>query len=36
MLVDVMAAGEVIDRGAKIEVVTVQGNHVLVKEVERG
>ena len=36
MLVDVMAAGEVIDRGAKIEVVTVQGNHVLVKEVEEG
>lgn len=36
MLVDVMADGEVIDRGARIEVVTVQGSRVLVKEVERG
>ena len=34
MLVNVIADGEVIDRGAKIEVVKVQGNRVIVKEVE--
>jgi membrane-bound ClpP family serine protease len=36
MLVDVIADGEVIERGAKIEVVKVQGNRVLVKEVTSG
>ena len=33
MLVDVMADGEVIDRGKAIEVVDVRGSRVLVKEV---
>jgi membrane-bound serine protease (ClpP class) len=33
-LVDVIADGEVIGRGATVEVVKVQGNRVLVKEVE--
>ena len=36
LLVDVLADGEVIDRGAAIEVVEVRGNRVLVREVERG
>jgi membrane-bound serine protease (ClpP class) len=36
MLVDVIADGEVIERGRKIEVVQVQGSHVLVKEVDGG
>ena len=36
LLVDVIADGEVIDRGAAIEVVEVRGNRVLVREVERG
>ena len=35
LLVDVIADGEVIDRGAAIEVVEVRGSRVLVKEVER-
>jgi hypothetical protein len=35
-LVDVMADGEVIDRGAAIEVVEVRGNRVLVREVVSG
>ncbi len=34
VLVDVIADGEVIERGAKIEVVMVRGSRVLVKEVE--
>lgn len=34
ILVDVIADGEVIERGRKIEVVRVQGNRVLVKEVD--
>jgi membrane-bound ClpP family serine protease len=34
MLVDVIADGEVIDRGAAIEVVEVRGSRVLVREVE--
>jgi membrane-bound serine protease (ClpP class) len=33
MLVDVMADGEVINRGATIEVIDVHGNRVLVREV---
>lgn len=33
-LVDVMADGEVIDRGTAVEVVDVRGNHVLVKVVD--
>ena len=36
LLVDVIADGEVIDRGAAIEVVEVRGSRVLVKEVESG
>ena len=36
VLVDVMADGEVIDRGAAIEVVEVRGSRVLVKEVASG
>jgi membrane-bound serine protease (ClpP class) len=36
LLVDVMADGEVIDRGAAIEVVEVRGSRVLVKEVVSG
>ena len=36
LLVDVIADGEVIDRGATIEVVDVRGNRVLVKEVDSG
>ncbi len=36
MLVDVIADGEVIGRGATIEVVDVHGNRVLVKEVDSG
>jgi membrane-bound serine protease (ClpP class) len=36
LLVDVIADGEVIDRGAAIEVVEVRGSRVLVREVERG
>ena len=36
MLVDVIADGEVIGRGASIEVVDVHGNRVLVKEVGSG
>ena len=35
-LVDVMADGEVIDRGAAIEVVEVRGSRVLVREVVSG
>jgi membrane-bound serine protease (ClpP class) len=35
LLVDVIADGEVIDRGATIEVVEVRGSRVLVREVER-
>ena len=34
VLVDVIADGEVIGRGAAIEVVKVQGSRVLVREVE--
>ena len=34
VLVDVIADGEVISRGARVEVVSVQGSRVLVKEVE--
>ena len=34
LLVDVIADGEVIDRGAAIEVVEVRGSRVLVREVE--
>lgn len=34
-LVDVIANGQVIDRGATIEVVLVRGNHVYVQAVER-
>jgi membrane-bound serine protease (ClpP class) len=34
LLVDVMADGEVIDRGASIEGVDVRGSRVLVREVE--
>jgi membrane-bound ClpP family serine protease len=34
-LVDVIADGEVIDRGAEIEVVEVRGSRVLVREVEK-
>jgi membrane-bound ClpP family serine protease len=33
-LIDVIADGEVIERGAMVEVVNVHGNRVLVKEVE--
>jgi len=36
LLVDVMADGEVIARGAVVEVVEVHGNRVVVKEVESG
>ena len=35
LLVDVIADGEVIDRGAAIEVVEVRGSRVLVQEVGR-
>jgi len=35
MLVDVIADGEVIDRGVKIKVVEVHGNRVLVREIKR-
>jgi membrane-bound ClpP family serine protease len=35
MLVDVIADGEVIDRGTAIEVVDVRGSRVLVRKVER-
>jgi membrane-bound serine protease (ClpP class) len=35
LLVDVIADGEVIDRGAAIEVVEVRGSRVLVREVEK-
>ena len=35
LLVDVMADGEVIDRGTPIEVVEVRGSRVLVQKVER-
>jgi membrane-bound ClpP family serine protease len=35
LLVDVMADGEVIDRGTPVEVVEVRGSHVLVRKVER-
>ena len=35
LLVDVMADGEVIDRGTPIEVVEVRGSRVLVQRVER-
>jgi membrane-bound ClpP family serine protease len=35
MLVDVIADGEVIDRGTPIEVVEVRGSRVLVRKVER-
>ena len=35
LLVDVIADGEVVNRGAAIEVVEVRGSRVLVKEVER-
>ena len=34
LLVDVIADGEVIGRGATIEVVDVRGSRVLVKEVD--
>jgi membrane-bound serine protease (ClpP class) len=34
VLVDVIADGEVIGRGATVEVVKVQGSRVLVREVE--
>ena len=36
LLVDVIADGEVIDRGATIEVVEVRGSRVLVQEVDSG
>ncbi|MEN6457878.1 MAG: NfeD family protein [Thermoguttaceae bacterium] len=35
-LVDVLADGEVIGRGATVEVIKVQGNRILVREVDRG
>ena len=35
-LIDVIADGEVIERGAMIEVVSVHGNRVLVKEAGSG
>lgn len=35
LLVDVIADGEVIDRGATVEVVEVRGSRVLVREVEK-
>jgi membrane-bound serine protease (ClpP class) len=36
MLVDVIADGEVIDRGAAVEVVNVRGSRVLVRAVDSG
>ncbi len=36
VLVDVISAGEAIDRGVAVEVVEVHGNHVLVREVADG